>query len=264
MIKHAFRSGMSRSNDFFAAVDAGVPVGVVASELRFNTYSLQIPAYIAAGGAVFIDSGAFTAFRKGTEVDFVRLLDIYQFTAEGVIDAGGDIASLYLVAPDAVGDQQRTLALLQQHRAALRELIGLGASLIVPIQCGAMAVADMLASAASILGTSQFVAGIPSNEAAMTVAQAATLQHHAYHILGRVKMNPEQAARIAALLAHSPGATITADANWMRSRIGAICATTDAVKKSRAGMTWQDRLKHAHPRTTALSNLIRADSAWTA
>ncbi|MNG26517.1 hypothetical protein D3C84_1115150 [compost metagenome] len=36
--------------------------------------------------------------------------------------------------------------------------------------------------------------------------------------MGRVKLNDEIAAKVAALKANSPEANLTADANWLRSR----------------------------------------------
>jgi hypothetical protein len=262
MIKHAFRSGMSRRNDFEGAVSAGAPVGVVAGELGLMQVMFGIPKAVLKGVPVFVDSGAFTAFRKGGEPDFPAIMRDYRAMLDSVHDLDGDPSGLFLVSPDAVGDQNKTLALLRQWRPELVDLITRGASLIVPIQCGAMPVVAMLAEAIAILGTDKFIAGIPSNEAAMTVEQAATLRHQAFHILGRVQKNDQQVARIAALTAANPCADITADANWMRSRIGKICAATDAVKMSRAGTDWLDQFKQGSSRTLALKAMIQADTAW--
>lgn len=261
MIKHAFRSGMSRSNDFYAAVEAGVPVGLVASEGRFMLMLVQIPKYLKRGGAVFVDSGAFSAFRKGTQVDFQKMLSRYEVMIDSALMIGAPLENLYLVSPDAVGDQVRTLELLGQHRAELASIVQSGAKLIVPIQCGELPVAVMLAKAVEILGTDQFVAGIPSNEAAMTISQAATLKHHTFHILGRVQRNEQQEARIAALRTLNPDAGLTADANWMRSRTALISSTTEKVKAERRSSK-EPRYQLEGSRTAALTRMIRADTAW--
>lgn len=83
------------------------------------------------------------------------------------------------------------------------------------------------------MDTRCFVCGIPSNKAAMSIAKCATLHHHAFHILGRVQQNEEQVQRMAALTANNPGATLTADANWLRSRMANVCQTTDGERQSR-------------------------------
>jgi hypothetical protein len=255
---------MSRNKDFYAAVAAHAPVGVVAGEMTLGLRLFQVPKYLQAGGAVFIDSGAFNAFRAGTEVDFKAVLRTYWKIADGAHLLGTAPATLYVVAPDAVGDQQKTLALLTQYKDQLLELIGMQCNLIVPIQRGEMPAADMLAAAKSILGTDNFVAGIPSNEAAMSVAEVSTLRHHAFHILGRVQKNDQQIARLSALADNNPSATINADANWMRSRIPTICQKTDEFKKISRDLTWQEQLQIPAPRTAALTELIKADTHWSA
>lgn len=80
----------------------------------------------------------------------------------------------------------------------------------------------MLDAIASILGTRDFLAGIPSNKAAMSIEECGQIRHSGFHILGRVQRNDEQTQRIAALLAMNPGAVVNADANWLRSRIKMI------------------------------------------
>ncbi|WP_434716344.1 hypothetical protein [Paraburkholderia sp. A3RO-2L] len=119
----------------------------------------------------------------------------------------------------------------------------------------------MLERAKSILGTGQFVAGIPSNAEAMSVAECATLKHHSFHVLGRVQMNEDQVARIEALRTLQPQAEITADANWMRSRIDQICQHSDTV---RTEIYLSGGRKPGHPaaRTVALTNMLKSDSKW--
>ncbi|MEX3924383.1 hypothetical protein AB4Y36_10180 [Paraburkholderia sp. BR10936] len=262
MFKHAFRSGMSSKMDMQAAIDAGVPFGAVAGELQTVQKLMTIPKYLASGGAVFIDSGAFTAFRTGEAMDFDKVLATYETIAE-MAESDSGIPGLYVVAPDAVGDQVETLRLIGQYRERLLALIGTGCNLIVPIQRGAIPAQEMLDRAKAVLGTDQFVAGIPSNEEAMTVEECATLKHHAFHILGRVKVNAEQAARIDALRKLQPNAAITADANWMRSRIATICKNADAIR-SRIYRDGGREAGQASARTIALSTMLKSDNQWAA
>lgn len=47
-------------------------------------------------------------------------------------------ARLHIVAPDVIGDQAASLALLAQHRGIVREIIAAGHDVLVPVQRGAM------------------------------------------------------------------------------------------------------------------------------
>ncbi|WP_434716345.1 hypothetical protein [Paraburkholderia sp. A3RO-2L] len=108
-LKHAFRSGMSSRIDMDAAIAARVPFGAVAGELMTSQKLLCIPRYLKDGGAVFIDSGAFTAFRTGEPVDFDKVISTYEIIAEMTDDGDCGATGLYVVSPDAVGDQLETL-----------------------------------------------------------------------------------------------------------------------------------------------------------
>lgn len=260
-LKFAIRSGMSRRNDMAAAIAARVPFGVVAGELVTGQKLLTIPKYLRSGGVVFIDSGAFTAFRTGVPVDFNMVLNTYEMIAEMSQDGDASPTGLYVVSPDAVGDQVETLRLIALYKERLLALIGSGCNLIVPIQRGAIEAAQMLERVKSILQTDRFVAGIPSNEEAMSVKECATLEHHSFHILGRVQMNDEQVARIEALRNLHPQAEITADANWMRSRIDRICQHTDIVR-TEVYLSGGHKPHQPSSRTIALTKLLGTDRHW--
>lgn len=258
----AFRSGMTSASDFRGATDAMVPVGVVAGKLTTAQLVLGIPRFLSRGGAIFVDSGAFSAFQKKEPLDFKLVMRNYRFMAEGCEwDGETSTASrVWLVAPDVVGDQAATLELLKRWKNDISFLIESGCKVIVPLQVGELAPPQMLREVSNILGTSSFVAGIPSNLAAMPVELCSTLTHHAFHILGRVADGSDQIARINALRSSSPAAFISADANWLRSRIKSVCTTTDRVR--------QDRMKHnarGHWRTaraSAIESLIKTDYVW--
>jgi hypothetical protein len=251
---------MSRSKDLHAAISCGVPVGVVVGELRFLQKMVTIPDYLAAGGAVFVDSGAFTSFKSGAELNFRKILDDYTLIADSAALLGASLKNLYLVAPDCVGDQVRTLALLGEHRAVIRSFIEEGCSLIVPLQCGAIPASEMLSQVKDILGTDKFVAGVPSNAAAMSVQECSTLEHHSFHILGRVQMNDQQQQRIAALQQRSKDVVITADANWLRSRLKEVCGTSDRFRIAAAGA--EQGLNENSHRARAIREVILTDDRW--
>ena len=119
----AYHSGMSAKSDLRAAVDVGVPVGVVATLLDVNKTILVLPRHLDRGGACFIDSGAFTAFQKGEPVDWPKVFRAY----ESVINMTDRPEGLSIVAPDVIGDQVQTLALWEVHAKRVLSWVEAGA-----------------------------------------------------------------------------------------------------------------------------------------
>lgn len=216
--KLAFHSGMSAKSDLRAAVDEGVPVGVVATLLDLSKVYLTLPRHLDNGGAAFVDSGAFAAFQKGETVNWDRVFQVY----ESILMMTSKPEGLSIVAPDVIGDQAATLELWARHAVRVGNWIAAGARVIVPLQCGALNADQLLDAAKEIFGTERFSAGIPSNLAAMGVEDTATLHHSDFHILGRVVLTEDLREKLGALLANNPFAIYTSDANWLRSRLGAI------------------------------------------
>lgn len=72
-----YASGMSSVADFEGFAQAGHPVGVMAQDVSARV-SNKIWGYAAQGGRVFVDSGAFPAFIRGTAVDFDAVFDFYR------------------------------------------------------------------------------------------------------------------------------------------------------------------------------------------
>lgn len=256
----AFRSGMSRAQDFWAAAEAGVPVGVVATELRTGQVLLAIPKILRKGGHVFIDSGAFAEIRTATKPDFNRVLSVY----ESIVDCESPevLRRLYVVAPDKVGDQLESLARLESYSPRVRALIDSGCQVIVPLQRGSIPVAEMLKLSAEILGTKDFVVGVPSNKEALSVGDCSTLRHARFHILGRVQMDKDQDERLKALIAANPGARISADANWLRSRLGLVTGLSNSEKERRMKEQVSSIQSFSSSRSVAISAAIKADPAW--
>jgi len=251
----AFRSGMSSKSDLRGAMDAGVPVGVVAGHLTTAQIVMALPRYLDSGSKVFIDSGAFTAERTGETMDWARVLSVYESVA-GLTDRP---EMLYVVAPDKVGCQGETLNLLRRYRKQLQQLLAQGVQLIVPLQYGNLPAATMLASAQEILETDRFVAGIPANKAAMPIEECRSLQHHTFHILGRVQADGEQVERIETLRAGNPGVFVSGDANWLRSHLGVVAMLTDT---ERLAPSSPRRVFGEHPRVCAIRNEIERDLSW--
>lgn len=246
----AFHSGMSSRSDLRAAVDEGVAVGVVATLLDVSKSILVLPKHLDAGGAVFIDSGAFAAFQKGDVVDWFKVFRAY----ESVLTVTNQPSGLSIVAPDVIGDQLATLALWEAHAERVCRWIATGARVIVPLQRGELTAGVMLGHARRIFKTDRFCAGIPSNLAAMSAEDCATLHHHDFHVLGRVVMTVELAGKLDALLANNPGALYTADANWMRSRIRQISSEAERLRYE------PSRNPFETSRTRAVRAVLRSDA----
>lgn len=256
----AFRSGMSAKSDLRAAMDAHVPIGIVAGLVNGIRLLISLPQYMNHGGKVFVDSGAFRFFGTSEAPDWKAVFRDY----ETLLDMTDAPENLSIVAPDKVGDQAETLRLLAEHRERIRAWIDRGARVVVAIQLGAMAPKDMLEAIKATLGTDQFVAGIPSNKAPMSVADCATLRHGRFHFLGRVQPDAEHRERVAVMVANNPDAEFSADATWMRSRFDKIGQEVEAVRekiRDRAGAD-VGHLHIDHPRVTALRRMLVADRAW--
>lgn len=258
----AFRSGMSSKSDLRGAIEAGVPVGVVAGLLTTSALLMSIPRYLDRDGHVFVDSGAFGAWLTGEELDWRDILSRYQAMA----NMTSHPEKLFVVAPDKVGDQSGSMEALEAWALQVRELIDQGCQVIVPIQAGSLPGQDMIERTAALLGTRQFIVGIPSNRAAMSIRECGTLRHSAFHILGRVQANEEQIERICALRAGNPLARINADANWLRSRMKVLKNGT-AAERMRRRVHCQTHptppsFHFDHPRVEAVRRAIEEDTGW--
>ncbi len=260
--RFAFRSGMSAKSDLRGAIEAKVPLGVVAGLLTTAAMVLVIPRYLDEGGAVFVDSGAFAEKDSGIEPNWRDILFRYD-TLANLADRHD---RLYLVAPDKVGDQAESIRRLTRYRDRVIALAKQGCQIIVPIQRGELPANEMLNVVRDILGGTPFIAGIPSNKDALPIEECAAMRHHAFHILGRVEMNDDQAARIAALRMLSPAATITADATWLRGtrRMKKVTQGTEAIaadrRKDRSAGNMPFTLDH--PRALSVENALREDLSW--
>lgn len=74
------------------------------------------PHYLDRGGKVFVDSGAFTAFRRNEPMNWNPVFWTY-----GVLIEGTDHPeNLTIVAPDIIGNQDLSVALWEEHRALIR------------------------------------------------------------------------------------------------------------------------------------------------
>lgn len=210
------------------------------------------------------DSGAFGAFLSGEEMDWREIMSRYQ-TLANMTDHP---ENLYVVAPDKVGDQSGTMAVLEAWAPKVRALVDEGCQVIVPIQAGSLPGQEMIERAAVLLGTRKFIVGVPSNRAAMSIEECRTLRHAAFHILGRVQADEEQIERIYALREGNPCAQINADANWLRSRMDTVRKGTEAERELRCAAALARALPPVllidHPRVEAVRRALEEDQDWGA
>lgn len=242
-----YGSGMSRPGDFRAAVASPIGAGVVATELS-ATMIEQVAAAVAAGKEVFVDSGAFSAFKaamkagkpNATKADFDKVFTKYNQLIEKVKERTtfAQRGLLTVVAPDVVGDQTASLALLRKHADEVKQWMEDGFEVIVPFQRGPLPQSEVYKQVAEILGGNDFVVGVPSNAAALNNEEFAELLSQPYkpdriHILGAVN-SPRVEERMKVIREaykdEVPG--VTTDANLIRSK-------TDELR----GLKGEDRVR---------------------
>lgn len=229
-----FRSGAQSPAILRGLVWARQAVGVDIA-LTSGPVLEQLADYANDGGKVFVDSGAFTAFRKfmrapyrfvkgvpvaiGPVADFPRVFAKYARLVELVRpECRGNV---HMVAPDVIGHQDLSIDVLKRWAPQVQELIAQGVQVLVPLQCGAVTVSFVYRRACEILGTDRFISSIPSKAAAMGEAETLEFvrssQPRALHLLGKVDGIEE---RIERCRAARPDVRITCDGNTVRAMVG--------------------------------------------
>lgn len=236
-----FFSGASATNDAAGIIAAGLPLGVAATEMRTSMIFYQMRNYLRDGHQAFCDSGVFGNFMaRGkaaeaglpmpAEITFEEIFGVYDRLIAGL--SGDVLGRLFLVMPDAIGDQGGSLALARQHREKIRIYIDAGIDVIIPIQRGEKPAQAALLEVIEILGTADFRAGVPSKAEAMSEKGIRTLRHGRFHILGRAAEGLPLRRRAYALIESNPGADLTCDANMLRPFYSTIAITQNAARES--------------------------------
>lgn len=200
-----------------------------------QTLLAEVVAYVNAGGTVFVDSGAFSHYRRAIKagedgrlaeppLDFGHVLARYEWLATQVIAP----RRLFVVAPDVVGDAAASLAALGQWRDRVRQLIACGVEVLVPIQedrTGGLSSSQTYGQIARMLGTRDFRLAVPANAAAMSDAALRELCRRVrpsrLHLLGIAAHRKRLVQMVSIIRRVCPRADITCDAN----RLTAWCAT---------------------------------------
>ena len=257
-----FYSGANDIYDAWGIMMAGAGVGVSAREVRALTLGYLALYVRCMSGSVFVDSGAFTDGRRGVATDFQRaVFPVYDRLLRLILNPDTnpvcqadrswqelaahmpdpDLARVFIVAPDRVGDQAASLTLLEEHRLVLDRYLLAGVSLIVPLQTGALSLADAYRQVCARLGTDRIVAGVPSQDAAVSPAELerflAEVTPERIHFLGlgtdRRRVNP----RVQVLERMAPEARLSCDANRLRAHIGTGRRLTDIPRERAARET---------------------------
>lgn len=229
-----FRSGASAPSIFAGYAAAKVPIGVSLAELSPGSATWpQLFDYARAGGEVFVDTGAFTAFTKKRPMDWQAITRTYRMLMER-----GQGARLRIVAPDVIGDQAASLDLLAQHRQVVRDMIAAGHDVLVPVQRGAMPPYEAWRRAVAILGTDDFTASVPSRAEAFTAAELANLmggpdKPRRVHLLGVAGNLKKLAGLVGIIHGASPDTLISSDANRLRAMVGEGRPITEERRKLR-------------------------------
>jgi nucleoside 2-deoxyribosyltransferase len=222
-----FASGSSRPAHIRGFAAIGRAIGVAFPEVSPEAEA-ELLQLAGRGIPVFVDSGAFSEVEFGPDgPKVVRPIDAEGWAQRMALSrrlalALGDQA--YLVAPDRIGDQEHTLALLQEWADELRDLAELGANVLVPIQKGRAPQAAFHQHVADALGFEGWVPAIPSKKNATTLdelrAYVEAARPRRLHLLGMGERNRQVAEALELVEAASPGCVVTLDANLIAASVG--------------------------------------------
>ncbi len=221
-----FASGSNTPADIRGFAACGHAIGVAAIEVSANAEA-ELMRLAGTGLSVFVDSGAFSEIEftaEGPKV--VRPLTVERWAKTFALYRRLAVAlgrQLYVVAPDRIGDQAHTLALLTRYAAQLAELAALGANVLVPIQKGALAQADFARAVERVLPFA-WTAAIPSKKNATTLAELeAFLRDYRparVHLLGLGVKNRLAPAALALCERYVPEAPVSVDSNLIAANVG--------------------------------------------
>jgi len=246
-----FASGMS--SIFDAKVGTYVRGGYENYGVGFDVGLLSKPAIdllahriINLDTQVFIDSGAFSHFKRGLKeqaegrtikpLDFDAILKKYDDILAAIAEVNAvertDYPRPLLVMPDIIGDQEASLALVEKYknRIAIETSFNL-ATPIIPIPLGKLSLSEAYSRIVEILNSntvgskidpSKFIVGIPSNAEAVSKDALAKFlvesKPRRIHFLGAAA-DSNLGPLLSVVARNSPDTLVTADASKVRSAI---------------------------------------------
>lgn len=211
---------------------SGRHFGITATEIRSGLLE-EVEMFGGGPTEIFVDSGAFSevAFNPATErLEIVKLIthrgwlerfELYQRIA------GWYGTRARIVAPDCVGNQERTLERLERYAAHVSVCAALRAQIIVPIQKGELPMSEMYRRACRILNLRHApIAGIPLKKDATSLKDLAELVDSMpwyacrFHLLGLGPESKRYKAVIECIRSRRPNAEITSDSVTIRRLVG--------------------------------------------
>lgn len=244
-----FASGVNHPGEVRGLALSGRHVGITFGEIRDGLLE-ELEIFTGSLLELFVDSGAFSEVAWN---DTTKRLEIKrEITHEGWLErfelyawAGKTFrARARVVAPDCVGDQERTLARLERYAANVAAVAATRAQIIVPVQKGALPMSAMFRRACAILNLREVpIAGVPMKKDATSLVDLAELVESLpwfgarIHLLGLGPESPRFAEAIATIKRIRPNAAITSDSVTIRRLVG---RTNGPKKGPRAITRYQD------------------------
>lgn len=211
-----FASGAGSPSIFEGYASAGARICVEVHGLSENMLT-RVEAYLSRGGRVLLDSGAFVHRENPSRIRWPKVLARYAQL--------GTYPGAECVLPDQVGSQTATLGLLRIYADPLLKLRSKGLRFLQPIQSGPLPANEFWAACSAQLGFHPNGLAIPSNAAAFTLDDMASLRHipeppQRVHFLGIGRRSHALATRAHRIRHIWPDADITSDACEHRSLVG--------------------------------------------
>lgn len=257
----SYCSGACNISDVRGLIKARIPICASLGRLKVNSpvYHELVDYAAHKKGQVMIDSGAFTAFTRGKEIDFDAVFDIYEHL---VRDTDGYIT---LVGPDKIGDQVQTFKLLEQYAFRIRELINNGCQMLIPIQKGDIPPGIALQITCDLLATDNFGVAIPSNKKAFSDNDLKDLltsgcSINFLHFLGMTAANPRMRQKKAFIETLLPGLSVTMDGNRLRANYGKGLPITVKQDQLKSGLAYRAYTDNIALNQTELQSLAQDEA----
>lgn len=217
-----FASGVNHPGEVHGFFGSGRWVGITVGQARSGLFD-ALELYAGGGSCLFVDSGAFG------EVDFIphpvvnpaRELDHAAWLERFVVwerCATAFRTRCFIVAPDRIGDQAHTIALLERYAANVAAVAALRAQIIVPVQKGSIPMGEFFRRQQAILNLRTApIAGVPMKKDATSIAELAEfvdtlpINGSRIHLLGLGPASKGYDAVIRTIKTRRPDCSITSD-----------------------------------------------------
>lgn len=220
---------------------AGVPLCIAATDVSAPALARACD-YVAQGGSLLVDSGAFVFRGRAHAMPWDRVLRVYHKIAAAATQY------VHFMLPDVVGSQNASLNALSRWGDAIRAAIGDHHYALLPLQTGALSPSRFAAEAmAKYQGRIDGVA-IPSNAAAFPTKDLNQLNSlpvaipHRVHFLGISRNSQGLRERLFRLNEVWPDAVVSCDACEHRSAVGQGKPITE-MRKTILAERWETRLE---------------------